>query len=374
MPCIQITQAISFVTVKSQIQPTIDQFNKSKQPWGAREAVWKANTRHLVEMIAVDLDPLSVVEKVFSVLRQWTTAQVPAPLTFGDNTHLSPGNVCGRQEEVGCEVGENSSRQLHKNFMGNTVDNNHEATEGMLVAWDLKDKFHTIVHDKAANAMKASHDADMSHVSCLAHTLQLVIHNALDTNGQGRHCRVTANRRPLQTLTQGTTPRLLASTPTSATCSTQRVLEPFYEMTLELSKAAAYISYVIPATKLLNSKLRALPDSGVGTFKDTLISSLERRFGTCEEHTVLTSATLLDPIFKDRFLSRRETLPEATAVISNHALTSSASTTNESVSPPAKRSRTEPPFWESMADFQEEETPAVTNENSIRVELCHLLE
>ncbi|ELT89238.1 hypothetical protein CAPTEDRAFT_151095, partial [Capitella teleta] len=28
------------VTVKTQIQPTIDQFNKSKQPWGAGEALW----------------------------------------------------------------------------------------------------------------------------------------------------------------------------------------------------------------------------------------------------------------------------------------------------------------------------------------------
>ncbi|ELT98225.1 hypothetical protein CAPTEDRAFT_185083 [Capitella teleta] len=53
------TLTMSVVTVKTQVDPTaIDQFNKSRQPRGAKEAVWKANKRCLVEIITVDLKRL----------------------------------------------------------------------------------------------------------------------------------------------------------------------------------------------------------------------------------------------------------------------------------------------------------------------------
>ncbi|ELU06059.1 hypothetical protein CAPTEDRAFT_193575 [Capitella teleta] len=74
------------VTLKTQIQPTIDQFNKSRQPWGAGEAVWKANTRRLVEMIAVDLEPLSVIGQPgfnLGVLTKTGLGNTPGVFTSG---------------------------------------------------------------------------------------------------------------------------------------------------------------------------------------------------------------------------------------------------------------------------------------------------
>ena len=50
----------------------------------------------------------------------------------------------------------------------------------MLQLWELsKDRIHLLIRDNAANMVKGITDAGLPHIGCFAHTLQLVIHDAI---------------------------------------------------------------------------------------------------------------------------------------------------------------------------------------------------
>lgn len=67
-----------------------------------------------------------------------------------------------------------------QHFKGSHTAGNIAVTlEQMLGNWDLQDKFHLIINHNAANAVKASKDEDLAYRVCTAHTLQLVVGEAL---------------------------------------------------------------------------------------------------------------------------------------------------------------------------------------------------
>ena len=83
-----------------------------------------------------------------------------------------------------------------------------------------------------------------------------------------------------------------------------KVLEPFKEATLELSKASACISLTIPTvTSLLHTLNPSFSDTDVGVqdLKRRLKSNLEARVELYETRDIYSIATLCDPKFKEHF-------------------------------------------------------------------------
>ena len=88
-----------------------------------------------------------------------------------------------------------------------------------------------------------------------------------------------------------------------------KVLEPFKEATLELSKASACIFLTIPTvTSLLHTLNPSSSDSdgGVKDLKRRLKSNLEARVELYETRDIYSIATLLDPKFKEHFFRSDE--------------------------------------------------------------------
>ena len=93
-----------------------------------------------------------------------------------------------------------------------------------------------------------------------------------------------------------------------------KVLEPFKEATLELSKASACISLTIPTiTSLLLTLSPSNNDSdgGVKDLKRRLKANLESRVEQYEHRDIYAIATLLDPRFKEHFFRSDENRTKA---------------------------------------------------------------
>ena len=77
-------------------------------------------------------------------------------------------------------------------------------------------------------------------------------------------------------------------------------LKPFQEITLEISKADATISSIIPAVRVLKLSLSdENPHSqGISTMRETMMKSIDKRFESVECCSTLGIACLLDPRYK----------------------------------------------------------------------------
>ena len=96
--------------------------------------------------------------------------------------------------------------------------------------------------------------------------------------------------------------------------NTVKVLEPFKEATLELSKASACISLTIPTiTSLLHtlSPTNNESDAGVKDLRRRLKDNLENRVVEYENRDIYAIATLLDPKFKEHFFRSEESKSKA---------------------------------------------------------------
>ena len=81
-------------------------------------------------------------------------------------------------------------------------------------------------------------------------------------------------------------------------------LLPIDELTNSVSADSASVSVIIPFVKMLIKTLeKHHNDSGVKTMKKEMLLSVKRRFSDIESNVPLVIACLLDPRFKDKFLS-----------------------------------------------------------------------
>lgn len=75
------------------------------------------------------------------------------------------------------------------------------------------------------------------------------------------------------------------------------MLQPFEELTKEISSSTATAADVIPAITALKQLLekRADADCGVGTAKTPLLEVVQRCFSNIEKQPLYTLATVTDP-------------------------------------------------------------------------------
>jgi len=236
-----------------------------------------------------------------------------------------------------------------------TAEHVKQAIEEMLNTWGIdKQQVHVILRDNARNMKKAMDYMGVPSVGCIAHTLQLVVHEGLlsqrsvtDTLANARkivgHFKHSPQayarlediqidlKMPVKRLQQdvqvrwNSTHYMLQSLleqkralsvyaadhnlPATLTVNqwtlmekTVMVLAPFEELTRVVSAETATAADVIPAITVLKRVLsrETSTDQGIKTMKSTLLEAVDRRFIQAETEPVYCIATLLDPRYKDR--------------------------------------------------------------------------
>ena len=229
----------------------------------------------------------------------------------------------------------------------------------MLENWNIeKTSVHLVVRDNASNMVKAFRDGGYSDLGCFAHTLQLVIHDAVfsqrsvsETLSLCRRIVGHFKRFPLacaklkkiqiqlglpeHRLKQDVTTRwnstlyMLKSiqeqkmalgaystdsnndvpqlTPNQLDLVSKLItlLTPIEEITQSISSDESTASVIIPFVRALRKHLQTNDenDRGVRTMKTEMLLSLNTRFEVVETEKPLVLATLLDPCFRDKCFS-----------------------------------------------------------------------
>ncbi|PIK50913.1 putative zinc finger BED domain-containing protein 4-like [Apostichopus japonicus] len=355
----------------------------------------------LAEMIVLDLQPFSITRNVgFQRFCDALDPRYPLP----SDTHISRKLIpemydrvkTRMKEEItrvkhiafttdiwSSTVGSNSLVSLTGHWIGLNFERKHgvlnaasfvgrhtadaikRSIEGMLATWKIgKDQVVTILRDNAANVIAGLTQTGIDHQSCLIHTLQLVINDAIKVQrsvndmltvargiaGHFNHSPLAHHRlSALQTKHNIPSHHILQDVSTrwnSSFYMLERILEQknalveyaslydmpvmtanqwnlasklvstlrrFEELTRQASMASATISMVIPSVSMLRRSLsKHEDDQGIQTLTSTMLASLNRRFTTVEENKLLVLACFLDPRFKTIFFSDEATHQRAT--------------------------------------------------------------
>ncbi|KAM8934218.1 zinc finger BED domain-containing protein 4-like [Pelodytes ibericus] len=238
---------------------------------------------------------------------------------------------------------------------------------GMLDDWGIsKDRVLLVLRDSGANMVKGMRLAEVSDLSCMAHTLQLVVNDGLSSQravidiiamlkkcaSHFHHSFIAKHRlRCIQSDLGLPKSSLIQAVPTrwnSTLHMLQRMLEqkralsiyagehggyscpnadqweivanliqtllPIDEVTLEVSHNDSSVSSVIPCVRVLKMLLQENEGSttrGIKTLREVMKESLNKRFLKYEENINVVMACLLDPRFKHHAFSSDNVLAKA---------------------------------------------------------------
>lgn len=228
-----------------------------------------------------------------------------------------------------------------------------EKLDEVIKEFNIKDKIHIGISDNAANMNAAMRIGEFESLGCVAHTIQLVIHDSLNkqlntkelitkcrsivghfkrSEQASRHFKELQEKcsLPKHQLIQDVETRwnstylmmqrfleqknaiilygmrkssIKSLTPEEWDNIQEMVnlLECFYEATLDISGDKTPISIVIPLFEMLKSKLDDYESES--ELKTALQKNLNKRLKLIETKSFLGVATLLDPRFKSKYLS-----------------------------------------------------------------------
>ncbi len=219
----------------------------------------------------------------------------------------------------------------------------------MLQAWNIpEEKVHVVLRDNAKNIAKAMRDCNLRSVPCMAHTLHLVVHEGVLSQrairdavaicrrivGHFKHSPQAYSRLGAIQKQLGQSPKRLQQDVDTRWNSTYymlnsllehkhaliaytadydipnlnatqwklienmvSILQPFEELTKEISSLKSSVADVIPSVSALKRLLERESDSdhGVKTSKQTLLEAVVRRFSNIDKEPVYVVATVLDP-------------------------------------------------------------------------------
>lgn len=230
----------------------------------------------------------------------------------------------------------------------------------MIMEWNLKNKIYLVIRDSGSNIVKGVKDTNLKSESCFLHNLHLIVTDALNSQravkdiiatgrrivGHFNHSSLACSRfKQIQEEQLHVTPKMLLQDISTRWNSTYymlnrllelknaislyvnenneipnfslhqwtliqnclKLLQPFEEITKQISSSKSLISEVIPMVVTLNAYLsKFLPSevSGVGTMKDTLKANIDQRFSLIQMNEHFSIATILDPRFKMHFFDK----------------------------------------------------------------------
>ncbi len=370
-------------------QPTIQQLFSNPQYASGSARRLKLN-RQVVKMIVQDMEPLSIVEKPgFKSLVQALDPKygLPCRATVRGLIKEIFGEVCAKivielqsadhvaiTTDMWSSVNMDSFNAVTIHYWSTDVnalitrilDCSHfegRHTAGGLAKeltrvtenFKIETKISGALSDNAHNIGKAMKDLKLSHLPCYAHTLNLVVIDAIKAVPEvwELRCKVSKVVTHVKTSTIGKQKfknclntvgikdlNLLQDVPTRWNSlflmfsrfltlkdalvlffsdetelaislsdwqllqNFSSILSPLYEATKEISEEKhTTVSKVIPMTKILTqfysgSGSEELQDDSAKKFKKELLTSIQKRFGWIENNKIYSVSTLLDPRFK----------------------------------------------------------------------------
>ena len=259
-----------------------------------------------------------------------------------------------------------SSDFNHKSFVLQSTEFNESHTGGNIASlittclrsWKVENKLVCIVRDNGANFVADLRDSGLPNISCLAHTLQLVIDdgvfaqpgvvNVLASGRKlvGHFKRSNVSLQALIRIQQQLglkQHRLIQDEPTrwntsyymlerlieqrQAICAAEieckfntelssqswqlaekivKVLKPFEEATVAVSSEGSSAALIIPVDNIFSEE-----DEGVRTMKQKMLQSIKTRFMGMETTKLYVIPTLLDPRFKIKVFSSQTAVIQA---------------------------------------------------------------
>ncbi|XP_060761342.1 zinc finger BED domain-containing protein 4-like [Neoarius graeffei] len=378
----------------SPSQPTLSESLHRREPYSRESKRWKDITSKVMEFVCLGEQPLSVVEeKSFRRMMTCLDPRYDAPsrryLTdvclpqlyqtvyahietlLKANVSISFTSDIWSADACPMSLLSLTAHFIDANFERHNIvlhcqeftgSHSAEALVGayrcMFQSWGIQtERIHAILTDNAKNMQKAMRDADFPGLPCMAHTLQLAVHEGIlsqrsisDIVASGRrivghfkHSPLAYSRlescqkqlgQPIKKLRQDVPTRwnssfymlqslleqklALASyaaeyeLPCNFTVhqwklieNTITILAPFEELTKEISSSTASAADVIPCIRALTRLLEKTTetDHGVKTAKSVLLEAVRRRFADIDAQKLYTIATMLDPRYKDRYFS-----------------------------------------------------------------------
>lgn len=385
-------QALSRKCEKSdQNQQTLPGFLEQHRKWANEDARSKKLDELIMEMIAADDQPFSIVEDVgFKRLIQHLEpryniktekffrtqkfkeiyTQVEAAvkrLLSGDfviafTTDCWSGQTESLMSLTAHWITENFERvsvvlnvkPVNSSHTGDYLKNEFF---NMLQFWNIDEKrVALILRDGGANIVKAMKLTDYPHLSCMAHTLQLIVNEGLSSQrtvkdilanlkriaGHFGHSTLAKHRLrniqvdlglPQHSIVQCVNTRWNSALQMVKRLTEQRrainiycheyentklptltneqweiaskiieILNPVEELTLEFSHTSSSVSCVIPCIQVLKlfleDKETSDAGSGVKTMIRTMIDDLNKRFSNIEDNKWVVLGCFLDPRFK----------------------------------------------------------------------------
>ncbi|XP_069395941.1 zinc finger BED domain-containing protein 4-like [Paralichthys olivaceus] len=286
------------------------------------------------------------------------------------------------------------------------------AFDCMFAKWKIKkDNVHVVLRDNARNMQKAMEECGIKSLGCMAHTLQLAVHDGVLSQrsisdcvaigrkivGHFRHSQLATSRlRDIQQelgmktmmLQQDVAtrwnstfymmkslldqkralgvygadhelPACLSAHQWGLVENMTTLLTPFEQLTRDISSHLATTADVIPsvvALKRLLSKA-ADTDSGVRTAKHTLLEAVNARFGSAFSEPLYYLATILDPRYKDRYFDTVTKQAAANMLqkqVDKMTHSDSATETPDTEEPQEKKIRTSDEGGKSLLDMHDE--------------------
>uniref|UniRef100_H2ZVP3 BED-type domain-containing protein n=1 Tax=Latimeria chalumnae TaxID=7897 RepID=H2ZVP3_LATCH len=327
-------------------QPTITDAFAATCPWPQDHPQAKALTRQLMEMIAMDMQPFSIVEdekiymkkihlRVYKEVEKtdqfvisldiWTSKAIDSYL--GITAHWVT-------EDYVCQQFILAVASFTSNY---TAANIQCLLLGVLEKWNITcDKIQLLLHDGGSNVVKTAVDTKLSDATCFLPSLHLVVKEGLSQRAVNdivltskrivshfKHLPTAKNRFKeiqaeigLEEPTRRNTclymlERLGEHEHDSGhhlavhQCQLLKIvqiLQPFEEATQLCSADSASISLVIPTIEMLTMSLNSIENgSGVKTMKETLLHEMDLRFRYYAKNPINSIATLLNPCFKNKF-------------------------------------------------------------------------
>ncbi len=394
-------------------QPTLFQTLQRKEQYAHNSARKKQLDDALVKMVAKDLQPLSMVDdQGFLEFCHAMDPKYKVPSRPHLTGTLLPNLFLKTQGEIKKSVLEVQSLSLtcdlwtsvtNDSFMAvtchywdeeaqelkspildcagfhgrHTGDRIREELRRCIKDFGIQGKILALVTDNGSNIVKAAADMGVRRLSCAAHTLNLVVTNAIETTEQVQRAKEQCSKivtitkqstvakeellRCQQTLALQTTKRLIQECPTrwnsvyemlarlqelkesvsllllhptmksvgnfgpdqwDAVEEAVEVLRPCYEATLEFSaEKFASASKEIPLAKMMMmmyaAKEREAPEGSLKKeLSGKILRNLNDRFGKVEETRVFALASLLDCRFKNKCFRSEEKKKRALGFLS----------------------------------------------------------
>lgn len=202
-------------TDTARTQPTLAEFAAKRKTWTIDSVEATRVHEAIGRMIAVDVQPYSVVEdvgfkgvvgtlepryvlpsrkffstKIIPEMYETTRARVQSEVDHAKSVCLTADTWTAQNTTqsffsltahwVTDDFKRRSSVLQCQLFEGaHTGIRLANALMEMLRSWSIENKVHVMLRDSGANMVKAMCDADLAHASCFAHTLQLSLHDAI---------------------------------------------------------------------------------------------------------------------------------------------------------------------------------------------------